>query len=106
MLDDKLIRTALQEFDCSADFLCSVAGISSTKLSRHLNQIQPMAGPELANLLNVIAEMRALTEDARPYPVAFRKADLIKRMLERRRTGRRFIPIEIGGAAQEELATK
>jgi len=78
------------------DFLCAVADISSKKLSRALNGIQPLTGLELAYLLKIIEDLKGLANDASPYPVAFRRADLIKKMLEQRRAGLRLIPIAVG----------
>jgi hypothetical protein len=106
MLDQDIVNDAYNALGCSADFLAAIAQISSKKLSRFMSGIQPLPGPELEHLLGVIRELKGLAEDGAPYPVEFKRADVIRRLVEQRRSGRRWIPIQIGGIETEELALK
>jgi hypothetical protein len=100
MIYEDKIRSALTTLDCSADFLCAIAEISSKKLSRALSGIQALSGPELTHLMKTIENLKGLASDADPYPVSFRRVDLIRRMLERRKAGIHFIPIPLGPQAE------
>ena len=96
MLYQNAILDALNVLNCSADFLCAVAGISPKKLSRFMKDIAPLSGPELEMLMDTIRQLEGLQQDAHPLPLAFTNARIIGGLLEKRRAGLRIVPILVG----------
>ena len=97
MLYQDRIRAAYERLNISAETLSAVAGISPASLmTRNANL------PELSGLMQTIADLDALVIDASPYSLPFDDADALKNMIERFRSGLRFIPVVVGKA--EEIA--
>jgi hypothetical protein len=101
MVHENLIKNKLDALGCPADVFCLLTGVSPTRWSRALRGLAPLSGPEIESLSKVAEDLAGLVHDAKPFPLSFRSPTTIKRLLEDRQSGVRWIPIQIGGEAEE-----
>jgi len=92
------IKLGLDRIGCGQASFCVLAGISETRFSRALRNVQPFGGGELQHLMSILQQMTGLVEDARPYPLSFKDPQIIKSLLFHRRAGLRLVPVPVGPA--------
>jgi hypothetical protein len=94
----------LDPIGCAANSFCVYAGVSEIRWSRACHGSKPLSEYESLQATKTAEELAGLAADAAPFPLSFRNIEIIRRLLEDRRQGTRWIPLSVGGKEVETAA--
>jgi hypothetical protein len=82
MSQETLIREHIARLGCSSDFLCSLSGITPTKMSKAIRGLVSLTGPEVITVDSTLAELDALVKAFAPVPISLENPRIIGDLLE------------------------
>jgi hypothetical protein len=87
MLDADLARRKSQELGINVSQLSALSGIPPSKLSLFLGGTRGISNYEITTLRSTLADVEQLIEVAKPFPLSFKKTEIIRDLITKIKSG-------------------